>query len=111
MRRPIYIDGRLARKFTGLSSMAAETVFAKIKQLRATAGGMGAYSNTNNAMEHMTVIGSIGVRYKMFQSTGDPAKKPGVYITDLDVGKFADGEPGLYNVAKDRGEWEVRESR
>src|SRR5690606_28920498 len=49
----------------------------------------------------------IGVRYKMFQSTGDPAKKPGVYITDLDVGKFADGEPGLYKVVKRDKDWKV----
>lgn len=106
--RPIYIKGALASKFTGLTTTNANTVFAKIKQLRATAGGIGAYSNTNNALEHMTVVGAVGVRYKMVQSTGSPKRKPGVYITDLDVGNFADGDPGLYKVSRGQRTWEVQ---
>lgn len=105
--RPIYIDGALASKFTGLESSKADEVFRRIKQLRATAGGIGAYSNVNNAMEHMTVVGTVGVRYKMIQSTGSPEKKPGVYITDLDVGNFGDEKPGLYRVVKDRDVWKA----
>lgn len=105
--RPIYIKGALASKFTGLTTTNANTVFAKIKQLRATAGGVGAYSNANNVLEHMTVVGSVGVRYKMVQSTGSPKRKPGVYITDLDVGNFADGDPGLYKVVKGRDRWSI----
>lgn len=53
--RRLYINGALASKFTGMSPTAADTVFAKIKQLKATAGGIGSYSNLNNAMEHMTL--------------------------------------------------------
>lgn len=105
--RRIYINGNLATKFVGLKGSNADTVFAKIKQLRATAGGIGAYSSLNNAMEHMTVVGAIGVRYKIIQSTGDADKKPGVYITDLDIGNFADGNPGLYKVVKRDSEWKL----
>src|SRR5690625_6898161 len=105
--RPIYIKGALASKFTGLTTSIVNTVVAKITQRRATAGGIGAYSNANNALEHMTVVGAVGVRYKMIQSTGSPGKKPGVYITDLDVGDFADGAPGLYKVVKGRDRWNV----
>jgi hypothetical protein len=106
--RRLYINGALASKFTGMSPTAAETVFAKIKQLKATAGGMGSFSNLHNAMEHMTVIGSVGIRYKIFQWTGHQGHKAGVYVTDLDVGSFGgDSKPGLYKVSKNKGLWEV----
>ena len=105
--RRIYIDGRLASLFTGMDVNAAKSVFSKIKQLRATAGGIGSYANLSNAMEHMTVIGSVGVRYKIFQITHDPNKLPGVYITNLDLGDFKDGAPGLYKVSKNESGWKL----
>src|SRR5690625_6193581 len=76
--RPIYIKGALASKFTGLTTTNANTAFAKIKQLRATAAGIGADSNTHNALEHMTVLGAVGVCHKMLPSTASPQRKPAV---------------------------------
>src|SRR5690625_5884809 len=56
----------------------------------------------------MTEVGAVGVRYEMVQSTGSPKRRPGVYITDLDVGNFADGDPGLYKVSRGQRTWEVQ---
>ena len=87
--------------------------FARIKQLRALAGSISSYSNANNAAEHMNIIGRAKVYYKLIQNTGDASKKPGVYITDLDLADFSDKDAGLYKVDKirDQNRWDLDSER
>lgn len=105
--RPLRIDINLLAKFGKLSHSDADAIKNKLMQLSATAGGISSYSDRNNAMSHMTAIGAIGVSYKIFQTTDDAKSPPGVYITDIDIKSFADGEPGLYKVTKGKTGWLV----
>jgi hypothetical protein len=107
--RAIFIDSALIPIFKTLPNDKRDHVLRQLKQLRATAGGMGACSNVNNAHEHKTIIGSAGVRYKIFQNTGTQEYKPGVYITDIEVARYKDVEAGLYRVnpGSTESEWFV----
>lgn len=106
--RPIFINGALANKFNNFKKFSEiQYAFHRIKQLRALAGGITSYSNNNDAMEHMLVVGRAKITYKLFAATNDPGSKPGVYITDLDMADFADHEPGIYKTIKKAESWDV----
>ncbi len=108
--RPIYIDQDLSRKFSGIEQSHITMILQKLKQLGATAAGISSHSSVSDAHEHMAIIGSVRVNYKMFQNTNEQGKKAGVYITDVDTGSFADGEPGLRSVKYTKGVWELKDN-
>jgi hypothetical protein len=110
--RPIFINGALASKFDSFGSVSDMTyTFERLKQLRALAGGMNSYSNVNDAMEHMRIVGRAKVTYKLIQNTNEPGKKPGVYITDVDLASFSDGEAGVYKVNRVGDVWKSETKR
>lgn len=110
--RPIFIDGSLAEKFNGIGSEADMTyIFHRIKQLKAVAASINSYSNANDAMEYMNLVGRAKITYKLLTFTGDQQRTPGVYITDVDLANFSDGEAGVYRVEKDRNNWRLSARR
>lgn len=76
--RPVYIDIALSRDFAGLEPSQRDLILHRLKQLRATAGGIDSHSNVHDPMEHKLLLGSAFVHYKVFQSTGSAAHGPGV---------------------------------
>ena len=110
--RPIFIDGSLAEKFNGLSNEADMAyIFHRIKQLKAKAASINSYSNANDAMEYMSLVGRAKIKYKLMTFTGDQQRKPGVYITDVDLASFSDGEAGVYRVKKEGNNWRLSARR
>ena len=56
--RAIFINSDLIHKFSGFDSQAdLDEAFSRIKQLRATAGGIDSFTNVANPKEHMGIIG------------------------------------------------------
>ena len=103
--KAIFINADLAQKFFAIGEQDIEMVFARLKQLRALASGLNSSSNAQDAADYFTPMGSVGVRYKVFLATGDSSMRPGVYITDIELGSFGSESPGLYKVTKGRDEW------
>ncbi|WP_370292730.1 hypothetical protein [Thalassolituus sp.] len=106
--RAIFIKSDLIRKFSGFDSQAdLDEAFSRIKQLRATAGGIDSFTNVANPKEHMGIIGRAKIKYKIFQYASDEAKAPGVYITDVDLADFSrDSKPGVYDIERNAdGSW------
>tara|TARA_R110001583_G_scaffold12620_1_gene55897 strand:+ start:256 stop:1587 length:1332 start_codon:yes stop_codon:yes gene_type:complete len=100
--RRIFINMNLVEKFNGMSDQHnINYSFQKIKQLSALAGGIKSYSNVADASEHMQILGRAKVTYKIIQYTNNPEKQPGIYITDLDLADFSDGNAGIYKVERD----------
>lgn len=109
--RAIFIKSDLIHKFSGFDSQAdLDEAFSRIKQLRATAGGIDSFTNVANPKEHMGIIGRAKIKYKIFQYASGEAKTPGVYITDVDLADFSKGsDPGIYDVKRDRSnKWNVK---
>jgi hypothetical protein len=105
----------LANKFSQLVGHDAkgQQVIHGIKQLRAKAGGLGAFSSLTTASKHMEVIGHVLVSYEIAQ-TQYGAPLDGVKIVDIELADFrADKhEPGLYEVMhKNRDEWAARDKK
>jgi hypothetical protein len=110
--RPIYINGKLVDKFRNLGSEESMLyVFHRIKQLKAKAASIESFSNTNDAMEYMNLVGKAKITYKLLAFTGDPQRGPGVYITDVDLAVFSDGEAGIYRVKPKSEYWELIDQR
>ncbi len=86
-------------------------VFHRIKQLKAKAASIESFSNANDAMEYMNLVGKAQITYKLLAFTGDPKHGPGVYITDVDLANFSDGEAGVYRVKKEGKNWELSKKR
>ena len=109
--RRIFINMNLVEKFTGMSDQHnINYSFQKIKQLSALAGGIKSYSNVADASEHMQILGRAKVTYKIIQYTNNPEKQPGIYITDLDLADFSDGNAGIYQVknsSRDKDRWKI----
>ena len=105
--RKLLIDKGLAKKFAGIPVEGQNNVVQRLSSLSATAGGVSACSNIHDAASHMTILGSVGVTYKIFPNTGEPSSPPGVYITDVDLQSFVSGEPGLYKVNESSDEWVI----
>ncbi len=110
--RPIFINGKLVDKFNNLGNEESMLyVFHRIKQLKAKAASISSYSNANDAMEYMNLVGKAKITYKLLAFTGDPQRKPGVYITDVDLANFSDGEAGVYRVQKQGFSWKLIDKR
>ncbi|TVZ38947.1 hypothetical protein P886_3333 [Alteromonadaceae bacterium 2753L.S.0a.02] len=109
--RAVYIDQTFVYRFGDAQTNQTTLILSRLKQLRAKAGGATEFSNKHNAFEHKSIIGNAFVKYKIFPSTGDPNYGPGVYITDLEVAKYSDGQPGLYHTEFSRGFWRLSDKK
>ncbi|ACR14490.1 conserved hypothetical protein [Teredinibacter turnerae T7901] len=115
--RKVFIDQNLAAKFSALAGgekgeakVNSDRLLRQLYQLRAVAAGGTAFSNMQNAFEHMHIFGDLKVVYKVVQSSGS-SEPSGVYVTDIDYASFRKGEsPGFYKAtfeARGKG-WVVR---
>ncbi|WP_045826242.1 hypothetical protein [Teredinibacter turnerae] len=118
--RKVFIDQNLAAKFSelaggekGEAKVNSDRLLRQLYQLRAVAAGGTAFSNMQNAFEHMHIFGDLKVVYKVVQSSGS-SEPSGVYVTDIDYAKFIrGGEPGFYKVkyeAQDRS-WVIADEQ
>ncbi|WP_018276690.1 hypothetical protein WKI13_06080 [Teredinibacter turnerae] len=106
--RKVFIDQNLAAKFSelaggekGEAKVNSDRLLRQLYQLRAVAAGGTAFSNMQNAFEHMHIFGDLKVVYKVVQSSGS-SEPSGVYVTDIDYARFVGGrEPGFYEVEYD----------
>ncbi|WP_028885496.1 hypothetical protein [Teredinibacter turnerae] len=103
--RKVFIDQNLAAKFSelaggekGEAKVNSDRLLRQLYQLRAVAAGGTAFSNMQNAFEHMHIFGDLKVVYKVVQSSGS-SEPSGVYVTDIDYANFRKGgEPGFFEV-------------
>jgi len=108
--RSVYINANLSHEFSKrLTKDTAHRIFPKLEQLRATAGGLQAYSSFESSFEHFTTIENVQIGYKIFQNiSGSSSKKPGVYITSIDFSKLDGKQPGFYKVVSDGDNWNLK---
>jgi len=108
--RSVYINAGLSHEFSKrLTRDDSDRIFPKLEQLRATAGGLQAYSSFESAFEHFTTIENVQIGYKIFQNiSGSSSKKPGVYITRIDFSELSGNQPGFYKVVSDGDKWNLK---
>ncbi|GLS26560.1 hypothetical protein [Marinibactrum halimedae] len=105
--RKVFIDLSLAPKFGELKEDELFKVFHELTKLKAVAGNINSYTSQRHAGSHISVFGITHVTYEIIQQevNGNPG---GVYITDIDIGRFGDDNPGVYHVRlENRHDWVV----